>query len=634
METKTPSTGRQLGRFFAGLGMLAGAYFTVELLACWLLKPVGFTGLAFGALWAAMLSALVLCLPRKAARIVFGVTYYLYTVWAIAQIGYYQIFDKMMWVSTVSYANEGARFFSDVLPAFSATWWIGGIFCLLLGVPIIWFFPKMHKGLLWRIPLLGTAAAMILGLCVLPELVFQRDLGVWGTRSEYGQSSSWRATYNTMYNAKRVYDICGIYQLTFRDIWVNEIYPLTPGYVHTQNEQIQQISDYFEDRGDSNTPNKMTGLFEGKNVVYVLMESMDDWMITQEDTPTLCRLMAEGINFTNFYTPGYGTARTLNSEFCMNTGIYLPTSGSYLFDYVTNSFDQSIASQMTAGGYTSQVFHYNDPDFYSRGVLEPAMGYLAYNCYEDYVEDEDLLFDENLLFDLPEMNDLFFREGQTFNTIITRSAHLSYKYNEVLSHYGLKVYPQYRGLYGSEEEDCARLKAKLVDDMFARLLQELEEKGELENTVIIGMTDHYTYGYKNMEELYALSGVDDELLLEKTPCFIWSANGPRMEVDKTVCTADLVPTVLNLVGIDSPYHYLGQDAFDPNYQGYALFPDGSWVTRGIVCKMGDTEPMILENPKSIAVTDEMYQKMALMTEDFIRVNNLLLQCNYYNKVRN
>ena len=54
-----------------------------------------------------------------------------------------------------------------------------------------------------------------------------------------------------------------------------------------------------------------------------------------------------------------------------------------------------------------------------------------------------------------------------------------------------------------------------MDDLFARLLQELEDKGQLDNTVIIGVTDHYTYGYKDEASLYALSGVDDALLLEK-----------------------------------------------------------------------------------------------------------------------
>ena len=185
--------------------------------------------------------------------------------------------------------------------------------------------------------------------------------------------------------------------------------------------------------------------------------------------------MGESINFTNFYTPGYGTARTINSEFCMNTGIYLPTNGQYVFNYVTNDWDQSIASQLVNNGYSAEVFHYNTQEFYSRGAFEPAMGYRNYNCYADYNNDKNALYDDCLLFDIPELNDLFFREGQTFNTIITRSAHLSYKYNEVLSYYALKQYPQYRGLYGSEEEDCARVKAKLVDDMFARLLEELEK---------------------------------------------------------------------------------------------------------------------------------------------------------------
>lgn len=373
----------------------------------------------------------------------------------------------------------------------------------------------------------------------------------------------------------------------------------------------------------------MTGAFAGKNVVLVLMESMDDWMITKGDTPTIYKMMQEGVNFTEFYTPGYGTARTLNSEFCVNTGVYLPTNGNYVFNYVTNSFDQSIASQMTANGYSAEVFHYNDGSFYSRDVFEEAMGYHTYNSYTQYTDDEDALYDDNLLFEIPELKELFFREGQTFNTIITRSAHLSYKYNEVLSHYALKKYPRYRGKYGSEEEDCARVKAKLVDDMFARLLAELENAGQLENTVIIGVTDHYTYGYKNMAELYSLSGASDPLLLEKTPCFVWSADCTPQEVKKTLNTADFLPTMLNLLGIESPYSYLGQDAFDPDYEGYALFPDGSWICDGVVYKNEGSTGKILVNKKEKEVTEEYISQMNEKVLDFIRMSNLLLTSDYY-----
>ena len=607
-----------------GFLLLTLAFLLVECAGILLLKPESLNGLFFGALWSILLASFLMFLPRIAGRILFGVVYYAASLWTLAQAGYHQVFGKMMWLSTVKYAGEGADYIGDVLDAFPTLWWVALLILLPLGALLIWKYPRQPEKILSRLPFLLTTGICITGLCFVPELVFLRDNDVWGTHSEYGQSSSYRATYTTMYEPKPVYNITGIYQLTLRDLWVNELYPLTPAYRKVVKQQTQQIDDFFEKRGES-ASNAMTGILKGKDVVLVLMESIDDWMITAEDTPVLKQLMEQGIQFTNFYTPGYGSARTLNSEFCMNTGIYLPTTGSYVFDYVTNDFNQSFASQMTSAGYSAQVFHYNTAEFYSRGVFEPAMGYLAYNCYADYESDKDKLYNDSLLFDIPELQELFFREGPTFNTIITRSAHLSYKYREVLSNYALKQYPEYRGLYGSEEEDCARVKAKLVDDMFARLLEELEASGQLENTVIIGMTDHYTYGYKNMEELYAHSGVSEDLLLEKVPCFVWAADCPDLEVDKAMSTADFLPTMLNLLGVDSPYHYLGQDIFDDHYSGYVIFPDSSWIADGVAWQNGK----ILMNQKEREVTQDEIQKMAQLATEFRNVSNLLLTANYY-----
>ena len=624
-----------LGKFLIQFLLMTLPYFLIELFTYILLQPTDAYALLFGFLWSGIFASITLLLPKLGGRIFFGITFFAFLLWSLAQAGYYAVFDKLMWLSTVAYAGEGATFLGDVLASFPLLWWLGGAILIALGVCIICKFPNTTRSTLAKLPYLGVSLIYLCCLFLLPEFVFLRDLEIWGTRSEFGQSSSYRAAYNTMYDAEKAYNICGIYHLTFRDIWKHAIYPMTPEYIEEQNEQLAQVDAYFDERG-THQANDMTGTYQGKNVVLVLMESMDDWLITPEDTPTLYRLMNEGIQFTNFFTPGYGSARTLNSEFCMNTGIFLPTTGDYVFDYVTNSFNQSIANQLTGNGYSAEVFHYNNGDFYSRSVLEPAMGYHNYNSYEDYIDmetEEDLLYSDTLLFDVPEISDLFFRDGLKLNTIITRSAHLSYVYNEVLSHYGLKIYPEYRGKFGSEEEDCARMKAKLVDDMFARLLEELEAKGELENTVIIGMTDHYTYGYKNLSELIAHSDVTAELLLEETPCFIWSTDRPQMEVDKYLNTADLVPTVLNLLGIESSYNYLGQDAFDPNYEGYVLFPDGSWIARGVYCQIEDLEPLILKNENNIEVTDEFMELMSQRSADFIMVNNLLLTSDYYKSVK-
>lgn len=613
--------------FLLGFLTIFASLFLIELLVFALLRPADITGLAFGLLWSIALTAFILFLPRKAGRIVYGIIYFFVLLWGLAQAGYYQVFDKMMWLSTIAYAGEGAVFLGDVLKAFPFLWWVGLILMLAVGVLLIKHFPCSPAKLLRRMPYLACCSLCLVGLYFLPEIVFQRDAYIWGTDNEFKQSSSYRATYNTMYNAKKVYDITGIYQLIARDIWINEIYPFTPSYRATLSQQTKTVDEYFAKRGE-HASNEMTGAFAGKNVVLVLMESMDDWLITEKDTPTLSRLIAEGVNFTSFYTPGYGSARTLNSEFCMNTGIYLPTTGSYVFDYVNNSFKQSIASLLAANGYDGRVFHYNDPDFYSRGVFEPAMGYAEYVTYEAYTDEKYDLYNEEFLFDCKPVSDIFFRDGRTLNTIITRAAHLSYTYNEVGSYLAMLKYPEYRGLYSSEEEVCARVKARVVDDMFARLLRELEAHGQLENTVIIGMTDHYTYGYYNMEELYRHSGVTSELLLEKTPCFIWSSGGPCLQVDKVMSTADFLPTMLNLLGVDSPYHYLGHDAFDPNYPGYVLFPDGSWIYDGVAVNAAGE---VLMNEKNRTISQVEIEGMALLSQEFRTVSNLLLTSDYYRK---
>lgn len=585
--------------------------------------------LVFGAVWTVLMTALVGMLPGIAGQIAYGVTYFLAAVYGAVQTGYYILFQEMLWLSDFRYASEGSDYF-DVLLTYPLGWWAGLLGMMALGAQLVWKFPRSKASWTRSSVCAVIAIAAICGCITLPLAVFERDKEIQYSGSDYGRAQAAEAAYENMFNAHRLYQVCGIYQTGVKDVYANFLYPLTPGYAQAQAEAKAKIDAYFAKRPDHEA-NEMTGLFEGKNVVFVLMESMDDFAIG-EHTPTISRLMEEGINFTNFYTPGYGGVRTFNSEFCTNTGSFLASSGGYAFDYVTNTFDQSLANQLGKRGYSSIVYHYNDPAFYSRGVFSPAMGYERYLSYQDYITEETKrdLYDDEFLFNNEAVSDSFFRDGQKLNFIITRSAHLSYKYNEVLSHYALQKYPEYRYMTGNEETDCMYVKAKLVDDMFARLLKELEAHGELENTVIVAITDHYAYGFKDVETMMDLSGVEHELLLEKTPCFIWSADGPSMEVTKTLNTSDFLPTVLNLLGVEQEYNYLGRDAFDPSYQGYALFSDGSWITQGMAYSAGDRTLMVAD-PETMGdgVTAEFQAEMNRLTQEFIRINNLMLETDYY-----
>lgn len=617
--------------------LIPAAFFLVEVFAFFVLSSG--SGLArlwplvFGALWAGGLSCLIRLLPVRAGRIVFGLLYFLLVIYAAVQTGYYLLFSQMMWLSDFRYASEGADYF-DVLLSYPAGWWLALLALVVLGIGILIFFPRWQSGWRQRLGSALLAVGMALAAFALPQAVFLHDDNIRYAGSDYGRSQSAEAAYENMFNTHRLYQVCGLCQTLVKDLYTNELYPLTPAYSKAQAEGIAQIDSYFAQHPKGQA-NAMTGLLEGKNVVLVLMESMDDWMIG-EHTPTLSRLMAEGIHFTRFYTPGYGGIRTFNTEFCINTGSFLSSQGGYAFDYVTNDYQQSLASLLKQAGYSPLEFHYNTPEFYSRGVFAPALGYDAYVDFGSYLTGVDsktatqMLYDDQLLFDNDALRQQFFRPGLKLNFLITRSAHLSYKYNEVLSYWGLSKYPQYHGLTGNEETDCAYLKARLVDDLFTRLMQELEDAGELENTVIVGVTDHYTYGYKNEQALLELSGVTDKLLLEKTPCFIWSADLEPMAVDKVLNTTDLLPTLLNLLGIDSPYDYLGNDAFDENYPGFVPFSDGSWIF-GNAAYSAPSKRLLSLDGQPLDITSQQQASLTRQVQEFTKINNLILETDYYRR---
>ena len=585
--------------------------------------------LAFGALWSVIVGGILCVLPGKAGRIIYGILYLLALIYVGGQTGYFQMFGEMMWLSEFRYASEGSDYFSVVLQ-YPLSWfaWLLGL--IGLGMINVIKFPQWSFRPVRAVLGIALGTVAVYGAAKLPEMVFIHDRQIQYAGSDYGRAQSAEAAYDNMFNTYRLYQVCGLYQTAVKDIYANSIYPHTPGYVLAQKSARKEIDGFLK----PGQPNSMTGKLAGKNVILVLMESMDDWMIG-DHTPTLQKLMSEGIHFTNFYTPVYGGIRTFNTEFCINTGSFLSSQGGYAFDYVTNSYNQSLANQLRQEGYSAKTFHYNDPSFYSRGEFSPAMGYEEYVCYADYLEGMDeeeqkqALYDDLLLFSNPGLREEFFREGQpTLNFIITRSAHLSYKYNEVLSYWGLKKYPQYRGMTGHEETDCALLKARLVDDLFQWLLMALEDEGQLENTVIIGVTDHYTYGYKDMESLMELSGVEEELLLEKTPCFIWSAGLEPMEVSKTLNTADLLPTVLNLMGVESEYAYIGNDAFDEDYTGFVPFSNGSWIC-GDVAFDAEQMKLLYLTEEAEQASEEFLLEVTEKTARFVDINNLILETDYY-----
>ena len=102
--------------------------------------------LAFGALWAAILSGFVRLFPAKAGRVVYGILYFVAAIYAAVQTGYFYLFSEMMWLSDFRYASEGSDYFS-VLLSYPIGWWLGLAALAVQGIVILMKFPRWKQKL-------------------------------------------------------------------------------------------------------------------------------------------------------------------------------------------------------------------------------------------------------------------------------------------------------------------------------------------------------------------------------------------------------------------------------------------------------------------------------------------------------
>lgn len=337
-------------------------------------------------------------------------------------------------------------------------------------------------------------------------------------------------------------------------------------------KEKQKVDSYFRKRNiESN--NDMTGYFQEKNLILIQMESIDDWVISKKYTPTIHKLMSEGINFTNFYTPYFGTGYTINTEFAVNTGLF-PYSNSQIAYGIPlkGNYPNTLGDIFRKRGYNVESFHMNNPDFYKRGDLHAILGYDSYRHAEKN-NWEKAEFDSKFIEDKSIHSNLV-KKTQFFHFIVSYSGHLPYDYDDKLTREILNSYPDLKDIMMNEEVNSLCIKAFETDQMFKKLIEKLKAEKQLENTVIVAYADHYAYGIKDSEVLQEVSGED--VRLEKTPFFIWSSDIEKMQVEKICSSVDVLPTIANLFNVGNKNDYLGRDIFDKEYTGIAYFKDYSF----------------------------------------------------------
>ncbi len=332
--------------------------------------------------------------------------------------------------------------------------------------------------------------------------------------------------------------------------------------------------------------NAYTGLFKGKNLIFITAEAFTAEVIDPELTPTLYRLANEGIQFTDYYQPAWG-ASTTSGEYSNLMGVMPTSGGACMMEARQQKMFLTMGYQLEALGYKSLCYHANDATFYNRHQTHTNLG------YEDFIAigtgltglSSDYPYSDLELMNLT-MEDYIY--DQPFNIYyMSFSGHSPYtkKSNDHVANY----FDQVDHL---DHSDMVKgyLACQLdLEAALTALVNKLEELGIEDDTVIALGTDHYPYGltksatWKNTTDHMAeLFGVEryDMFTRDHNALIIWSGclEGQNIVVDDPVFSLDILPTLSNLFGVEYDSRLLvGRDVFS-DQEPIIFWPNYSWKT--------------------------------------------------------
>lgn len=392
------------------------------------------------------------------------------------------------------------------------------------------------------------------------------------------------------------------------------------------NEDRKTVDNYLMNRNVDGY-NEKTGLLEGKNLIYIMIEAWDYIGIDKELTPTLYKMQQEGWDFSNHYTPKFDTG-TSDSELISETSLVPRRDMNVYAEFSSNDWTDSIFSIFNAQGYSTHAYHNWTDEFYPRKTM---MESLYCEDYEDY---DDLPFKMisgwQSDYDLFRFTtDKYINEDKFMTMYITSSTH--FPYNTTWDVLGNKYLDQINKVHPDYPEDVKHYisKAMELDKGMEYLLETLEDAGKLDDTAIVFFADHHPLNMNVQYLIDCTTQVDRSTGMNefRSPFVIYC---PSLLGDETFTnvssTYDILPTVLNLYDMDyDPRLYLGTDYFSDT-ESIVYFPDGDWLTdKGIYYASTST----FEATTDEVVTDSYIQNNTSKTNNAFNISYLIYTTDYF-----
>ena len=422
--------------------------------------------------------------------------------------------------------------------------------------------------------------------------------------------------------------------VVFDEIDFAELESKAPDY------ETMMLCEYFADKDPSYT-NKYTGMFEGYNLIYICGEGFSSLALDEDVTPTLYMMAHNGIVLNNYYNSFLNT--TTNGEYAFMTSLWPDVSRDASCGTAVGSFAQScekympmgMADLMTPEGINCYAYHNFYGHYYRRSYSWPNLGYENMKFLGDGMNFTSTWPASDL--EMMEQSIDDYIENAPFQAYyMTFSGHgpytsANYMYNKNLA--------ETKELLGDRAETMdsqaiGYLAGNLeLEKAMVYLLDRLEETGQLDKTVIVLTGDHTPY-YLSPAGKESILGhpADENFEIYHSTCIMYNAGMEEpIETDTYCCNVDILPTILNLFGIEYESRLLmGRDIFSDGIHRARLY-NGSFINDKVMynSKTGEVTWLADTSDLSEEETDAYLNAMIDYTEGEYAASVKLLASNYY-----
>lgn len=412
----------------------------------------------------------------------------------------------------------------------------------------------------------GTLVVLLISICYIGYVPFNVNvLKRENVRNSY-LFSNYDPTNTVEYFSPIGYHIFDVYN----------VYKNSKPYKMTAEDEAK-IKEYYDFKNENLPDNEFKGMFKGKNLIVIQVESLEDFVINkkvdgQEITPNINKLLNNSIYLPNIFEQvNEGTSS--DSDLMVNTSMLPLRQGSTFFRNPATTYN-SLPNILEKDGYSTIAIHSDKGSFWNYAQGLNGIGFDKFVDYYSFDRDENI--------------GLGLSDGSYFRQIEPMIKELKqpfYAFTVTLTSHGPFDLPkEYRELKLSPELDENVLggyfqSIHYTDAKIGMFIESLKKDGLLDNTVIAIEGDHTgPHKYYN-SKIESLSNPESWWLdngNHTVPLIIYNPSiKTPVKDDVYGGQIDIMPTLLYLLGVDNNVYQntaLGRNLLNTK-RSYAVLTD-------------------------------------------------------------